>query len=121
MLAMAVLVVVLVITGMLMDPYGAVILVSNSVDDIALRSGILPVHFWMVVLVAFELGYLLPPVALNQLLARKVIGPLPLDPDDNDKSFWRRHEDVLLPIVVMALTLFIVAFGPLVWPGYGKP
>lgn len=116
MLAMGVLSIVLVITGMLMDPYGAVILVSNSVDDIALRSGIGATHFWMVVLVAFELGYLLPPVALNQLLARKVIGPLPDDGSENDKSYWRRHEDVLLPIVVMSMVLVIVAFAPLVWP-----
>jgi TRAP-type C4-dicarboxylate transport system permease large subunit len=116
LLAMSVLSVVLVITGMLMDPYGAVILVSNSIDDIALKSGISPTHFWMVVLVAFELGYLLPPVALNQLLARKVIGPIPDDGSGNDPSFWRRHEDVLLPIAVMSMVLVIVAFGPILWP-----
>ena len=29
----------------------------------------------MMVLVAFELGYLTPPVAINHLLARQVIGP----------------------------------------------
>ncbi len=120
LLAMSVLVVALVIVGMLMDPYGAVILVSNSIDDIALRSGIAATHFWMVVLVAFELGYLLPPVALNQLLARKVIGPLPPDEADHEESYWRRHEDVLLPIVVMAAVLLVVAFAPLFWPGYGK-
>ena len=58
---MGVLVVVLVIIGMTMDPYGAVILVSATLSTIATRAGIDPVHFWMVVLVAFELGYLTPP------------------------------------------------------------
>ena len=41
---------------------------------IAYANNIDPLHFWMMVLVAFELGYLLPPVAINQLLTRQVIG-----------------------------------------------
>ena len=55
MLAMSVLVVVLVLIGMTMDPYGAVILVTASIADVAYKDGIDAVHFWMVVLVAFEL------------------------------------------------------------------
>src|SRR5690606_6761241 len=63
--AMAVLVGILVVIGMVMDPYGAVILVSATIASVAYNNGIHPVHFWMVTLVAFELGYLSPPVALN--------------------------------------------------------
>ncbi len=114
--AMAVLVVVLVGIGMTMDPYGAVILVSATIAQIAYASGIDEAHFWMVVLVAFELGYLTPPVALNHLLTRQVIG--------NDAyaaalthsaqaGFWRRHERVLLPVAVMGVALVLVAFVPL--------
>ncbi|MEZ4475368.1 MAG: TRAP transporter large permease subunit [bacterium] len=111
---MALLVGVLVIIGMLMDPYGAVILVSATIASVAYRNGIDPVHFWMVVLVAFELGYLTPPVALNHLLTRQVVGD-----DETEEglhegaSFWRRHERVMLPATVMAIALLIVAFGPL--------
>jgi hypothetical protein len=71
----------------------------------------------MTVLVAFELGYLTPPVAINHLLTRQVVGP---DADLKDDipegaSFWVRHERYLLPISVMAVALVIVAYGPLFW------
>ncbi|HFE47522.1 MAG TPA: TRAP transporter large permease subunit [Nannocystis exedens] len=116
MLAMGALTVVLVLIGMVMDPYGAVILVQATLSGVAEANGIGLVHFWMVVLVAFELGYLTPPVALNHLLARQVIGEaMPSDEASgaDGASLWRRHERYLLPIVVMALTLLSVAFGPL--------
>ncbi|CAN0586857.1 unnamed protein product, partial [Ectocarpus sp. 12 AP-2014] len=72
--AMLLMVVILVILGMIMDAFGAVILVTATVATIAYNSGIHPIHFWMVTLVAFELGYLSPPVALNHLLTRQVVG-----------------------------------------------
>ena len=114
-LTMSLLVVVLVIIGMTMDPYGAVILVSVTIAHVAYKNGIDPVHFWMVVLVAFELGYLTPPVALNHLLTRQVIGEAPFVNDEarQSTSFYVRHERLLLPILVMGITLLIVAFGPL--------
>lgn len=112
--AMAVLLVVLVVVGMIMDPYGAAILVFASLSKIAYASGISPVHFWIVVLVAFELGYLTPPVALNHLLTRQVV-----DEEDapGEGSWWRRHERYTLPIAVMGLALLLVAFVPLLWTG----
>lgn len=112
--AMAILVVTLVIIGMIMDPYGAVILVTATIAGVAYKNGIDPVHFWMVTLVAFELGYLSPPVALNHLLTRQVVGEkevsLALKEGHN---FWYRHERILLPIVTMSTALVIVAFVPL--------
>ena len=59
-LAMTLLVVTMVIIGMIMDPYGAVILVNATIAQIAFDNGIAPLHFWMITLVAFELGYLSP-------------------------------------------------------------
>ena len=115
-LAMSLLVVVLVIIGMTMDPYGAVILVSATIASVAYTNGIDPVHFWMVVLVAFELGYLTPPVALNHLLTRQVVGAEEARlADAEGDTFWRRHERILLPVCVMATALLIVAFVPLWW------
>ena len=115
-LAIAILMVVLVLIGMVMDPYGAVILVQATLSAVAAASGISLIHFWMVVLVAFELGYLTPPVALNHLLARQVIGdamPASGSGPGEETSLWRRHERYLLPITVMTLTLVLVAFGPI--------
>ncbi|MBA1145979.1 TRAP transporter large permease subunit [Ectothiorhodospiraceae bacterium WFHF3C12] len=120
-MAMGALVVVLVIVGMFLDPYGAIILVSATVASVAYDNGIHPVHFWMVVLVAFELGYLTPPVALNQLLTRQVVGERELvlahDEARQRNSFWGRHERLLLPITVMASSLLLVAFMPLLFYG----
>ncbi|MBQ9395025.1 MAG: TRAP transporter large permease subunit [Proteobacteria bacterium] len=114
--AMAVLVVILVILGMIMDPYGAVILVSATMTQIASANMIDPIHFWLVVLCAFELGYLTPPVALNQLLTRQVVGEQGYEyesAEDRPKKFWLRHERIILPIAVKGVVLLLVAFVPL--------
>jgi TRAP-type C4-dicarboxylate transport system permease large subunit len=114
--AMALFVAILVFVGMVMDPFGAVILVSATIAPIAYSNGIDPVHFWMVVLVSFELGYLSPPVALNQLLLRQVIGDDETDKaaaDVKGRSFYRRYERWILPVVVMGTGLALVAFVPL--------
>ena len=119
--AMTFLMVSKVILGMIMDPFGAVILVSATLAPIAYASGIEPVHFWMMVLVAFELGYLLPPVALNQLLLRQVVGEAETQlagEEVRHLGFYRRFERWILPIVVLAVGLVIVAYGPLILTGH---
>jgi len=116
-LAMGFLVVAKVILGMVMEPIGAIMLVSSTLAPMAYANGIEPVHFWMMVLVAFELGYLLPPVALNQLLTRQVVGEAEIDRADHEVaglSFYRRYERWILPSLVMSISLGLVAFGPLV-------
>ena len=121
-LAMGFLTLSLVLLGMVMEPLGAIPLVSSALAPVAYANGVHPVHFWMLVLVAFELGYLLPPVALNQLLARQVVGPERMDKADAEvahQSFYRRHERWWLPGGVMAVSLLLVAFVPLIatdWP-----
>ena len=107
------LIMVLVGIGMIMDPFGAVVLVSGTVAQIAYNNGINPVHFWMITLVSFELGYLTPPVALNHLLTRQMVGheetaKAALEGD----SFWYRHEKILLPLATMGTTLLLVAVVP---------
>ncbi|MBI5481267.1 MAG: TRAP transporter large permease subunit, partial [Deltaproteobacteria bacterium] len=115
--AMAICVVLKVIIGMLMDPYGAVILVSVTLAPVAYRSGIDPVHFWAMVLVSFELGYLTPPIGLNTLLSRRIVEmtePELLLPQPG-KSWLARHEGVLLNCTIMTVVLLCVAFLPFLW------
>ncbi len=115
-LAMGFLVIAKVILGMVMEPIGAIVLVSSTLAPLAYANGIDPVHFWMMVLVAFELGYLLPPVALNHLITRQVVGEAEMDKSDSEvagMSLYRRNERWMLPLWVMSLSLAIVAFGPL--------
>lgn len=112
--AMVLLVCILIILGMIMDAFGAVILVSATIATIAYQSGIHPIHFWMVTLVAFELGYLSPPVALNHLLARQVVGEKEVELAYKDSgTFYQRHERVVMPLIVMGIALLLVAFVPL--------
>jgi len=113
-LATALLVCVMVVFGMIMDPYGAVILVNATIAHVAFNNGIDPLHFWMITLVAFELGYLTPPVALNHLLTRQVVGDDEVESAKiNEGPFFRRYEKYILPIIVMGTTLLIVSFLPL--------
>ena len=114
--AMLFLVAVMVFLGMVMDPFGAAVLVSGTLAPVAYANGIDPLHFWMMVLVAFELGYLTPPVALNQLLTRQVIGEEEVSSADAEVrhlGFFRRYERWILPLIVMSIGLSLVAFGPL--------
>ena len=114
--AMLFLVAVMVFLGMVMDPFGAAVLVSGTLAPVAYANGIDPLHFWMMVLVAFELGYLTPPVALNQLLTRQVIGEEEVsgaDAEVRHLGFFRRYERWILPLIVMSIGLSLVAFGPL--------
>ena len=108
-------VIALVLVGMFIDPLGAVILVNAAMAPMAEANGISSLHFWMIALVAFELGYLTPPVALNHLLTRQVVGD---DEVESAKlktgSFFRRYEKFLLPIGVMLTALLIIAFLPLI-------
>ncbi|MDV2078188.1 MULTISPECIES: TRAP transporter large permease subunit [Marinobacter] len=114
--AMLLMVVILVVLGMIMDAFGAVILVSATVATIAYGSGIHPIHFWMVTLVAFELGYLSPPVALNHLLTRQVVGEAEVTAAQQEGgTFYQRHERIIMPLIAMGLSLLLVAFVPLLF------
>ncbi|EDY86018.1 trap c4-dicarboxylate transport system permease dctm subunit, partial [gamma proteobacterium HTCC5015] len=112
---LALLATMLVVIGMIMDPYGAVIIVNATLFTFADANGIHPLHFWMITLVAFELGYLTPPVALNHLLTRQVVGEEEIEKAVDEvrgKNFYRRFERILLPILVMLTTLLLVTFIP---------
>ncbi|MBP9063424.1 MAG: TRAP transporter large permease subunit [Aquabacterium sp.] len=114
--AMAVLALIMVFLGMVMDPLGAIVLVSGTLAPIAYVNQIDRLHFWMMVLVSFELSYLSPLVALNQLLTRQVIGEDEVNLADSEVrhlGFYARYERWILPVVVMLMGLLIVAFGPL--------
>lgn len=113
-LALTLLMLLLIFVGMIMDAFGAVILVTATVAPIAYNNGIHPVHFWMIVLTALELGYLSPPVALNQLLARQVVGEKEMEAADAEvrhESFYYRYERWILPLMVMIPALLLVVYG----------
>ncbi|WP_111858128.1 TRAP transporter large permease subunit [Acinetobacter sp. CFCC 10889] len=117
MLSLAFLAILLAIIGMTTDPFGAVILVAATIAPVAYENGIHPIHFWMIVLVAFEFGYVAPPVALNHLLTRLSVGDEEVaaaDAEAKEKytSFYYRYERWLLPMMVLFSALVIVTFVP---------
>lgn len=110
--------------GMCTDPFGAVILVAATVAPVAYHNGIHPIHFWMICLVAFELGYVTPPVALNHLLTRMSVGDDEVAAADAEakskyKSFYFRYERWILPPMVMFPALLIVTYAPYVFKMFG--
>lgn len=115
-LIMAALMVMFILIGMFMESMAAVGLVSIAIAPIAYEQGIHPVHFWMTCLVALELGYLSPPVALSHIFTRQVVGEEEaVEASKEGDTFYYRHERLLLPLLVMSTTLLIVGFGPLIY------
>ncbi len=114
----------LALIGMCTDPFGAVILVAATIAPVAYHNGIEPIHFWMICLVAFELGYVTPPVALNHLLTRLSVGDeevMLADVEAKQKysSFYFRYERWILPIIVLFPALMIVTFVPYIFRMFG--
>jgi TRAP-type C4-dicarboxylate transport system permease large subunit/uncharacterized membrane protein YciS (DUF1049 family) len=119
-LVMAALMAMFILIGMFMESMAAVGLVSVAIAPIAYQQGINPIHFWMTCLVALELGYLSPPVALSHIFTRQVVGEEEsILAAQEGGSFYYRHERLLLPLLVMSTTLLIVGFGPILY-GYGQ-
>ena len=109
--------ILLAIIGMCTDPFGAVILVAATIAPVAYENGVHPIHFWMIVLVAFEFGYVTPPVALNHLLTRLSVGDEEVAAADAEAkakytSFYYRYERWLLPMLVLFSSLVIVTYFP---------
>ena len=123
-ISLAFIAMLLAIIGMTTDPFGAVILVAATVAPVAYENGINPVHFWMIVLVAFEFGYVTPPVALNHLLTRLSVGDDEVSAADKEAkekytSFYFRYERWLLPIIVLFSSLALVTYAPYIFKLFG--
>lgn len=123
-ISLAFIALLLAIIGMTTDPFGAVILVAATIAPVAYENGIHPIHFWMIVLVAFELGYVSPPVALNHLLTRLSVGDEEVRAADAEAkeqytNFYYRYERWILPIMVLFPSLLIVTYAPYIFKMFG--
>jgi len=115
---------IMILIGMILDPFGALILVSIFIAPFAYELSIHPIHFWMMALISFELGYVTPPVAMNHLLTRQQLPALTLESAKQESyklsqgkallaRVYLNNERVLLPIMVLGSTLLLVTFAPL--------
>ncbi len=113
------LIILLALIGMSgLEPFGAVILVSGSVAQVAYKFGIDPIHFWMLVLISFEMAFLAPVIGLNHLLTRHTVGEKEVElarQESAGKSFWYRYERYVFPLSVMVISMLLVGYGPIVY------
>ncbi|AKF09933.1 TRAP transporter large permease subunit [Sandaracinus amylolyticus] len=92
----------LLIVGMLMDIFSAIVVIVPLIMGIAMHFGINPYHLGIVFLINLEIGYLMPPMGLNLFIAGFRFGrPVPdLYP-------------VVLPFIgVFAAALMITTYVP---------
>jgi hypothetical protein len=102
----------LLLVGMLMDIFSAIVVIVPLIMGIAVHFNIDPYHLGIVFLINLEIGYLMPPMGLNLFIAGFRFGrPVP--------DLYR----VVLPFIgVFATSLFIITYVP--WlttgliPGY---
>ena len=59
----------LIVVGMLMDIFSAIVVVVPLIVPIAARFGVDPIHLGIVFLLNLEIGYMTPPVGLNLFIA----------------------------------------------------
>jgi len=59
----------LLVVGMLMDIFSAIVVIVPLISGIALFFGINPYHLGIVFLINLEIGYLMPPMGLNLFIA----------------------------------------------------
>ena len=95
--------ILLLITGCLIDIGSAILILAPLLHPMAMRMGLDPVHFAMIMLVNLEIGYLTPPMGLNLIVASVAF----------KESFAECCKAVLPFIALLMFGLLIV----ILWPG----
>ncbi len=92
----------LLLAGALMDEGSAIIILSPLLAPIGASYGYDPVHFAIIVIVNLQMGYVVPPVAINLIIAATVF----------KQSFLTASRAVVPFISIMLLVLLLVIIFP---------
>jgi len=92
----------LLIAGALMDEGSAIIILAPLLAPLGLAYGFDPVHFAIIVIVNLQIGYVMPPVAINVIIASTVF----------KQSFGMVCRAVMPFIVIMLVNLLITIAFP---------
>lgn len=92
----------LLIAGALMDEGSAIIILAPLLAPIGVSYGYDPVHFAIIVIVNLQLGYVVPPVAINLIIAATVF----------KQSFRTACMAVVPFIAIMLVVLLLVILFP---------
>ena len=92
----------LIIVGMLMDIFSAIVVVVPLLTPIATQFGVNPYHLGIIFLLNLEIGYLTPPVGLNLFISSFRF----------KKSVIQIYKAVLPCIGILGISLIIVTYVP---------
>ncbi|HPI27118.1 MAG TPA: TRAP transporter large permease subunit [Candidatus Marinimicrobia bacterium] len=92
----------LLITGMMLDIFSAIIIVVPLIVPIALSYGINPVHLGIIFLTNLEIGYLTPPIGLNLFISSYRF----------DKSITELYRISLPFLFIMLIALVLITYIP---------
>ncbi|HEY5615319.1 MAG TPA: TRAP transporter large permease subunit, partial [Bacteroidota bacterium] len=92
----------LIVVGMMMDIFSALIVVVPLIQPIAMEFGIDPVHLGIIFLTNLEIGYLTPPVGLNLFLSALRF----------KKSIFHIARSVLVFIAILFVALMVITYVP---------
>jgi len=92
----------LLITGMMLDIFSAIIIVVPLIVPIALSYGINPVHLGIIFLTNLEIGYLTPPIGLNLFISSYRF----------EKSITELYRISLPFLFIMLIALVLVTYIP---------
>jgi len=92
----------LIVVGMMMDIFSALIVVVPLIQPIATEFGIDPVHLGIIFLTNLEIGYLTPPVGLNLFLSALRF----------NKSIFHIARSVLVFIAILFVALMVITYVP---------
>jgi TRAP-type C4-dicarboxylate transport system permease large subunit len=93
---------VLVLVGMLMDIYSAIVIVVPLILPLGRAYGIDPVHLGIVFLANLELGFLTPPVGVNLFLASLRF----------DRPVATIFRSVIPMVLVFAIGVLLITYVP---------
>ena len=100
----------LLIVGMMMDIFSAIIVVVPLILPIAREFGVDPVHLGIIFLTNLEIGYLTPPVGLNLFLSSLRF----------EKPILTIVRSVLIFIGLLLLALIVITYVPALSLGLGE-
>ncbi len=92
----------LLIVGMLMDIFSAIIVVVPIITPIALKFGVDPIHLGIIFLTNLEIGYLTPPVGLNLFISSFRF----------EKPIVKIYISTLPFILILFIALLIITYIP---------
>jgi len=92
----------LIVVGMMMDIFSAIIVVVPLVIPIALAYGVDPVHLGIIFLTNLEIGYLTPPVGLNLFISSLRFG----------KPVFTVVRSIIPFTIVLLIALVIITYVP---------